>query len=160
MSIGRIAKLIRLTHETNFRNTVYWSAFVVDKMQSLYQGRPASLRALEGQVPITFMDTYEELEHWHPFAYTSGTNFPGSPSYSVSTFKELCRLCIILHDVLDRMYCEGKEKRATEDLVQDLETLEKRLQAWTKELPSHLTVELRDGGNATNIPPPHVFSLQ
>ena len=36
-------------------------------MQSLYQGRRASLRALEGQVPITFMDTYEgEIEAGPP----------------------------------------------------------------------------------------------
>ena len=139
---------------------VYWSAFVVDKMQSLYQGRRASLRALEGQVPITFMDTYEELEDWHPFAYTSGTSYPGSPSYSVSTFKEFCRLCIILHDVLDRMYCEGKEKRGTDELVHDLESLEARLQTWMIELPKHLTIDLREGGSRTNLPPPHVFSLQ
>ena len=139
---------------------VYWSAFVVDKMQSLYQGRRASLRALEGQVPITFMDTYEELEDWHPFAYTNGTSYPGSPSYSVSTFKEFCRLCIILHDVLDRMYCEGKEKRGTDELVHDLESLEARLQTWMTELPKHLTIDLREGGSRTNLPPPHVFSLQ
>ena len=139
---------------------VYWSAFVVDKMQSLYQGRRASLRALEGQVPITFMDTYEELEDWHPFAYTNGTSYPGSPSYSVSTFKEFCRLCIILHDVLDRMYCEGKEKRRTDELVHDLDSLEARLQTWLNELPKHLTIDLRECGSKANLPPPHVFSLQ
>ena len=129
-------------------------------MQSLYQGRRASLRALEGQVPIIFMDTYEELEDWHPFAYTNGTSYPGSPSYSVSTFKEFCRLCIILHDVLDRMYCEGKEKRGTDELVHDLESLEARLQTWLTELPKHLTIDLREGGSTANIPPLHVFSLQ
>ena len=139
---------------------VYWSAFVVDKMQSLYQGRPASLRALPGQVPITFMDTFEELEDWHPFAYTSGTSYPGSPSYSVSTFKELCKLCIILHDVLDRMYCEGREKRGTENLVLDLKSLETRLQTWMTDLPDHLSIDVRDWENLRQLPPPHVFSLQ
>lgn len=106
------------------------------------------------------MDTYEELEYWHPFAYTSGTSYPGSPSYSVSTFKELCRLCIILHDVLDKMYREGKEKRGTDDLIQDLESLETRLQTWRTDLPGHLTVDLRLQEGASNLPPPHVFSLQ
>jgi hypothetical protein len=143
-----------------YPQTVYWSAFVVDKMQSLYQGRPASLRALPGQVPITFMDTFEELEDWHPFAYTSGTSYPGSPSYSVSTFKELCKLCIILHDVLDRMYCEGREKRGTENLVTDLKSLETRLQTWMTDLPDHLNIDLRNGEAPKHLPPPHVFSLQ
>jgi hypothetical protein len=145
---------------TDIFPTVYWSAFVVDKMQSLYQGRPASLRALPGQVPITFMDTFEELEDWHPFAYTSGTSYPGSPSYSVSTFKELCKLCIILHDVLDRMYCEGREKRGAENLVTDLKSLETRLQTWMTDLPDHLNIDLRNGEAPKHLPPPHVFSLQ
>lgn len=129
-------------------------------MQSLYQGRPASLAAPEGQVPITFMDSYEELEYWHPFAYTRGTSYPGSPSFSVSTFKELCRLCIILHDVLDRMYSERKEKRSTEDLIQDLNALEARMQQWKTELPSHLSIVLNDNKDDQQLPPPHVFSLQ
>lgn len=129
-------------------------------MQSLYQGRPASLRAIDSQVPISFMDTYEELEYWYPFAYTSGTKYPGSPSYSVSTFKELCKLCIILHDVLDRMYCEGKEKRSTENLIQDLDVLDARMLEWKTSLPQHLTIDVNSNGNDQHLPPPQVFSLQ
>lgn len=129
-------------------------------MQSLYQGRPASLAAPEGQVPITFMDSYEELEYWYPFAYTVGTSYPGSPSFSVSTFQELCKLCIILHDVLDRMYSERKERRSTEDLIQDLNTLETRMQQWKADLPDHLSIALNDKDGTQHLPPPHVFSLQ
>lgn len=151
----------RLSEEDlEIRRRVYWAAFVVDKMQSLYQGRPASLRALEGSVPIVFLDTYEELEQWTPWAYTSGTSYPGSPSYSVSTFKEFCKLCIILHDVLDRMYCEGKEKRSTEGLIQDLDTLEMRMHDWRTNLPAHLTIDVSENNSSKHVPPPHVFSLQ
>ncbi|KAM0719976.1 hypothetical protein Q7P37_004111 [Cladosporium fusiforme] len=151
----------RLSEEDlEIRRRVYWAAFVVDKMQSLYQGRPASLRALDGQVPIMFMDTYEELEQWNPFAYTAGSSYPGSPSYSVSTFKEFCKLCIILHDVLDRMYCEGKEKRSTESLIQDLDTLEMRMHDWRTNLPAHLIIDFSDSNSTKHVPPPHVFSLQ
>jgi hypothetical protein len=139
---------------------VYWSAYVVDKMQSLYQGRPASLRAIDGQVPIKFMDTYEELEAWHPFAYSSGPSYPGSPSYSVSTFGQLCKLCMILQQILDRTYCEREQKRNTQDLVQDLEYVEKQLQDWMAELPEHLRIDTNSDNRSQQLPPPHVFSLQ
>ena len=142
------------------RRRVYWAAFVVDKMQSLYQGRPASLAASEGHVPIDFLDTYEELEFWQPFAYTNGTSYPGSPSYSISTFKEMCRLCVILHDVLEQMYCEGKARCAPNDVVRDLEALEARMQQWKQGLPDHLHIDCERANVAQQLPPPHVFSLQ
>jgi hypothetical protein len=151
----------RLSEEDlEIRRRVYWSAYVVDKMQSLYQGRPASLRAIDGQVPIKFMDTYEELEAWHPFAYSSGPSYPGSPSYSVSTFGQLCKLCMILQQILDRTYCEREQKRNTQDLVQDLEYVEKQLQDWMAELPEHLRIDTNSDNRSQQLPPPHVFSLQ
>ncbi|KAG9950828.1 hypothetical protein KCU85_g3292, partial [Aureobasidium melanogenum] len=158
---ARMPNMQRLSEEDlEIRRRVYWSAYVVDKMQSLYQGRPASLRAIDGQVPIKFMDTYEELEQWHPFAYASGPTYPGSPSYSVSTFQQLCKLCIILQQILDRTYCEREQKRSTQSLVQDLEDIEKQLQHWMTELPEHLRIDInKDDGNQ-QLPPPHVFSLQ
>ncbi|KAK5999891.1 hypothetical protein QM012_004979 [Aureobasidium pullulans] len=146
--------------DLEIRRRVYWSAYVVDKMQSLYQGRPASLRAIDGQVPIKFMDTYEELEQWHPFAYASGPSYPGSPSYSVSTFQQLCKLCMILQQILDRTYCEREQKRNTQDLVQDLEDIEKQLRQWMTELPEHLRIDTTGDSGAQQLPPPHVFSLQ
>lgn len=146
--------------DLEIRRRVYWSAYVVDKMQSLYQGRPASLRAIDGQVPIKFMDTYEELEAWHPFAYASGPSYPGSPSYSVSTFGQLCKLCMILQQILDRTYCEREQKRNTQDLVQDLEYVEKQLQDWMAELPEHLRIDTNSDSATQQLPPPHVFSLQ
>ncbi|KAI4721865.1 hypothetical protein E4T48_01803 [Aureobasidium sp. EXF-10727] len=146
--------------DLEIRRRVYWSAYVVDKMQSLYQGRPASLRAIDGQVPIKFMDTYEELEQWHPFAYASGPSYPGSPSYSVSTFEQLCKLCMILQQILDRTYCEREQKRNTQDLVQDLEYVEKQLQDWMAGLPEHLRIDTSSDSGIQQLPPPHVFSLQ
>lgn len=150
--------------DLEIRRRVYWSAYVVDKMQSLYQGRPASLRAIDGQVPIKFMDTYEELEQWHPFAYAGGPSYPGSPSYSVSTFEQLCKLCMVLQQILDRTYCEREQKRNTQELVQDLEHVEKQLQDWMSGLPEHLRIDTNADTNGDfgtqQLPPPHVFSLQ
>lgn len=150
----------RLTDEdVEIRRRVYWAAFVVDKMQSLYQGRPASLRAADCQVSIKFLDTYEELEHWVPYAYTSETHYTGSAAYSVSTFKELCKLCVILNDILDKMYCEGRTARPANELMEDLDGLERRLQAWQADLPNHLQLDLKSDLRTASIPPPHVLSL-
>lgn len=146
--------------DVEIRRRVYWAAFVVDKMQSLYQGRPAALRAQAQQVPIKFLDTHEELEHWQPYAYTPDLNYPGSPSYSVSTFQELCKLCIILSDVLDKLYYEGMEKRSTENVMQDVKSLNTRIQDWTRKLPNHLRLASCEINDYDNIPPPHVLSLQ
>ncbi|KAJ5815110.1 hypothetical protein N7474_006887 [Penicillium riverlandense] len=55
------------------------SAKQSSKIQSLYQGRPVSLQEIECSVPMTFMDRYEELEHWKPFAYPETHSHPGSP---------------------------------------------------------------------------------
>jgi len=150
----------RLSDEdVEIRRRVYWAAFVVDKMQSLYQGRPASLRAADSQVSIKFLDTYEELEHWLPYAYTTETRYTGSAGYSVSTFTELCKLCVILNDILDKMYCEGRTARPVNELMEDLDNLETRLQCWQSELPEHLQLDPKSEIRTANIPPPHVLSL-
>ena len=84
---------------------------VVDKIQSLYQGRPVSLQELECSVSIQFMDHYEELEHWKPFAYSETQKYPGSPAYSVSTLTQLCKLSLIMNRILNKVYGERNSKR-------------------------------------------------
>ncbi|RSL47386.1 hypothetical protein CEP54_013431 [Fusarium duplospermum] len=44
---------------------VFWAAFTLDKVQSIYQGRPARLREADNRVPIQFLDEYEELEEFN-----------------------------------------------------------------------------------------------
>ncbi|KAK4506531.1 hypothetical protein PRZ48_000263 [Zasmidium cellare] len=155
-----LPNLQRLSDEDiEIRRRVFWSAFVIDKMQSLYQGRPASLQAADCQVPITFLDTYEELEHWQPFAYTSDNKYMGSASYSVSTFSELCKLCIILTDILNKMYREERTKKPASTLIEDLKSLDDSIQEWKRQLPAHLDLDLSQSAESLHIPPPHVLSL-
>src|SRR4051812_36868336 len=107
-------------------------------MQSLYQGRPASLQEFDARVPLTFLDTYEEFEYWLPFAYTnSAPNYPGSPAYSVSTFTELCKLSVIMNKILTKMYSEGKKQQPAE-LVKDQKRLYAEVKSWRRALPEHL----------------------
>ncbi|RMY69609.1 hypothetical protein D0863_06341 [Hortaea werneckii] len=145
--------------DLEIRRRIFWSAFVLDKIQSLYQGRPATLQHAACQVPIAFNDTYEELEHWLPFAYTSTPSYTGSPAYSVSTFTELCKLCIILNSVLDKVYREKASDEQPSRLVDDLHSLESELETWSSNLPPHLAFNAQHSEPASITPPPHVLSL-
>ncbi|KAH8590539.1 fungal-specific transcription factor domain-containing protein [Bisporella sp. PMI_857] len=143
--------------DLEIRRRVFWGAFVVDKIQSLYQGRPVSIQEADIKVPILFQDRYEELEHWTPFAYPDTASYPGSPAYSVSTFTELCKLSVIMNAILNNVYGVKSSKRAPTTLTKDLERMQMDLEGWKAALPEHLTFDL-SGLNKT-VPPPHVLSL-
>ncbi|RNJ55003.1 hypothetical protein D7B24_009104 [Verticillium nonalfalfae] len=143
--------------DLEIRRRVFWGAFVVDKIQSLYQGRPVTIKESDTLVPIKFLDTYEEFEHWRPFAYISQSNdYPGSPAYSVSTFTSLCRLSVAMSDILGCIYTERSFSQAATELSKMLETLNAKLSAWKESLPTHL---IFDPNKSSCIPPPHVLSL-
>ncbi|CAK7229465.1 hypothetical protein SEUCBS140593_007255 [Sporothrix eucalyptigena] len=149
--------------DVEIRRRVFWGAFVVDKIQSLYQGRPVSLQEIETSVPLAFHDEYEELENWQPFAYYTyaGTNlardYPGSPAYSVSCFTQLCRLSLIMNGILNAVYAERSVKKKPEALAEDLQRLHTDLVTWKSELPAHLNFDPNSKTQTT--PPPHVLSL-
>ena len=145
----------RLSEEDlEIRRRVFWGAFVVDKIQSLYQGRPASLQDFDTQVSLVFLDHYEELENWQPFAYSDVQSYPGSPAYSVSTFTELCKLSRILNGILNKVYSERSSHRSAQDLVLTLNLLDNQLKSWYNDLPSHLRF-----ASSQLTPLPHVLSL-
>ncbi|KAK3627705.1 hypothetical protein LTR56_019050 [Elasticomyces elasticus] len=145
--------------DLEIRRRVFWSAFVLDKIQSLYQGRLAALQHEDCQVPILFLDEYEELEHWLPFAYNRAAEYKGSPGYSVSTFTELCKLCIILNRILNRVYNGKGGHEQSAILLRDLGSLEADLNSWSGALPTHLQLPLGLDTSAVDAPPPHVLSL-
>ena len=71
---------------TGFFYQISEANLVIDKLQSLYQGRPASLRELGIDLPRTFLDQHEELELFNPLSYTELLDHPMSPVYSILTF--------------------------------------------------------------------------
>ncbi|KAF3050898.1 hypothetical protein E8E11_011078 [Didymella keratinophila] len=143
--------------DLEIRRRVFWAAFVVDKIQSLYQGRPVTLKEADTLVPIKFLDTFEELEHWTPLAYLTQSDvaYAGSPAYSISTFKHLCKLSLILSDILSTIYTERSSDKSSAELSTKLESIHASLQTWYHDLPPHLA----DLGKLPTTPPPHVLSL-
>jgi hypothetical protein len=132
---------------------------VVDKIQSLYQGRPVTIKEADTRVSLKMLDTYEELEHWMPFAYSTQSNqYGGCPSYSVSTFIALCKLSIILSEIMSGIYTERSFDKSSSELSKTLDELQAKLATWYNGLPPHLVVEPNKISRI--IPPPHVLSLQ
>ncbi|QGI86942.1 hypothetical protein CEK25_013671 [Fusarium fujikuroi] len=145
--------------DLEIRRRVFWGAFVVDKIQSLYQGRPVTLKENDAMVPIKFIDTYSELEFWQPFAYsTSRNDYAGSPAYSISTFTALCKLSIVMSDVMSTIYTVRTTDQSPAELSKVLDKLQKKLRDWHTALPDHLKPEVANAPDAT-VPPPHVLSL-
>ncbi|KAJ4336040.1 hypothetical protein N0V95_008724 [Ascochyta clinopodiicola] len=144
--------------DLEIRRRVFWAAFVVDKIQSLYQGRPVTIKESDTLVPIKFLDTYEELEHWTPLAYStqSSVAYSGSPAYSISTFKNLCQLSVILSDILSTIYTERSSDKSPAELSTKLESIHSTLQKWYRNLPAHLGADM---SKLQVTPPPHVLSL-
>lgn len=132
---------------------------VVDKIMSLYQGRPVSLQEADTSVPISFLDKFEENENWTPFAYGSDshTDHIGGPAYSVSTFTALCELSRIMNQILNSIYAERIFDRSPTDLSQILDDLHSKMESWNLSLASHLQFDPLRQRSVT--PPPHVLSL-
>ena len=81
---------------------------VVDKIISLYQGRPVSFDEEQLHVPHRFLDMYEEQELWTPYAFPNILRYPGAPARAISTFTAFCSLSVIMVC----LYCGQADCRA------------------------------------------------
>ncbi|UPL03597.1 hypothetical protein LCI18_014531 [Fusarium solani-melongenae] len=143
--------------DTEVHRRVFWAAFALDKVQSIYQGRPARLREADNRVPIRFLDEYEELEEFNTNTYSEHPTQLGCPTYSVSTFEQLCKLSIIMDRILCSLYSEKSCYRDPQELFDASNALHSELKLWRSEMPAHLLVHLNNPGNSTILP--HTLSL-
>ncbi|KAJ5688605.1 hypothetical protein N7462_002997 [Penicillium macrosclerotiorum] len=131
--------------EVEIRRRVFWGAFVCEKLQSLYLGRPPTIRLQDVHVSQEFLDTFEELEPWEP-THDSTTAESGSSSisslapstHSVTVFQQLCRLAQIMTRIIDRIYFTGATASKT---LHEVRPLDDVLAAWYRDLPAHLSYE-------------------
>lgn len=135
--------------EIEIRRRVFWGAFICDKLQSLYLGRPPAINLSDYQVSREFLDTFEENE---PFM--SSAALP-SPMYSVSTFRQLCSLSKIMTVIINRLYAV----RATfSNALSSLQMVKAALQKWKENLPSELQMQPWSE-SAQTCSPPNVMNL-
>jgi hypothetical protein len=149
--------------EIEIRRRVFWGAFVCDKLQSLYMGRPVAINLRDSQVSREFLDMYEEMEPFYPSTLVTGCSSSGLdgnmagaiPRHSVSTFQQLCLLSKIMTTIINRFYVVG----ATFSNAQiDLHKIEQALQRWRDKLPSELDFQPWLSTSAT-IQTPNIMVL-
>ena len=139
---------------TGFFYQISDAILVIDKLQSLYQGRLATLRESSINLPITFLDQHEELELFNPLSYTEISDHPTLPVYSISTFTWSCKLSMILDRILQNVYAEKSTSRNPDDLIHDARLLHAELEQWQISLPSYMDYK---SSHAATLP--HTLSL-
>lgn len=138
-----------------------WGAYLNDRFQSLYFGRPPSLRMIEGvEASQTVLDDYEELELWKPYIDPTGAdppvNFTPQPARAVSTRAALVRLAEITDQIIESFYTPKSGRMSTEEAHCGVQRLQHQLDLWAETLPVHLRYEPGD----LPVPPAIRFNLQ
>ncbi|KAF4333196.1 hypothetical protein FBEOM_12994 [Fusarium beomiforme] len=151
--------------EIEIRRRVFWGAFVCDKLQSLYMGRPVAINLHDSQVSREFLDLYEEMEPFYPTDLVSGSassdrdgNMRDAiPRHSVSTFQQLCLLSRIMTTIINRFYVVGA---TFSNAHIDLRKIEQALEQWRDKLPSKLDFQPWLSTSATaQIQTPNIMVL-
>ncbi|KAL2796272.1 fungal-specific transcription factor domain-containing protein [Aspergillus keveii] len=129
--------------EIEIRRRVFWGAFVCEKLQSLYLGRPPTIRLQDVVVSQDFLDTFEELEPWEPYDHSVPPGLRPMSStlplaYSVTVFQHLCQLSQIMAKIVDKVYGVRATASSTRH---EIRPLDDTLTGWYSSLPHHLTYE-------------------
>ena len=130
--------------DLEIRRRVFWGAYVFDKTQALYFGRPPMLHRGDGCAAKEFLDTYEELEMWQPYCdpiLGESTDHKPQHQYSISTFKARIRLAEIADVILKRIYSVDSVHVSCSMHKQTVAMLKREFENWQKSLPDHLRFE-------------------
>ena len=117
---------------------------VLDKTQSIYQGRPTRLRSADSSAIIKFLDEFDELEPFHSLSFHEAPSQLTVPTHGVSTFRHLCELMLVVEDVCSTMYSASSARKDPNELHRLALNLEVRLEQWRKSFPLHLTLTVED----------------
>lgn len=137
---------------------VYWGAYINDKFQSLYFGRPPTLTAIGIEPSRNCLDNFEELELWTPYVDHRSTDSPATyepqPAYTVSTFHSFIYLADIMAEIVTSLYSPQVQFLSKDRILESARDLQKRLESWMLNLPKHLQYEPSLG----KPPPAHRFN--
>ncbi|KAM0555897.1 hypothetical protein ACHAPJ_006299 [Fusarium lateritium] len=104
-----------------------------------------------------FLDEYEELEDFSTRTYSESPAHLGCPTYSVSTFEQLCKLSTVIDQILYALYAEKSSTKTPDELWTTAHLLHDRLKSWKDRLPVHLQLQLNNPAASTILP--HTLSL-
>jgi hypothetical protein len=145
------------------KKRIYWGAFVSDKFQSLFLGRPIAMHESTGNVKQKYLDSFEEMEEWTPYVDTlcqpddgSLQPYRGQPSRAVSTFQTLLQLSKIAARIIQAFYSVGSLTSSESVLLRIKSEITEGLSYWWDNLPSWLLFDPR----VDTTPPPHQITPQ
>ncbi|KFA81984.1 hypothetical protein S40288_04364 [Stachybotrys chartarum IBT 40288] len=136
--------------EIEIRRRVFWGAFICDKLQSLYLGRPVAINVRDSRVSYELFDTYEEMELFMPPASMGAAIISPMPIRSVSTFQQLCLLSKIMTMIINTFYVIGA---TVSNAQSSLQSVEAALQQWKDNLPAELEFSPWASRQADRQPP-------
>jgi hypothetical protein len=141
--------------DIEIRRRLFWGAFIIDKVQSLYLGRPMAIHLTDTCVSLDLMDTFEENDPWLPYPYPSAGNaskrkIVSTPTHSVSTFRHLCLLAQIMTRTIQKFYLPRSNSVNAEA---DLQDLDQTLSTWYSNLPAFLMFEPWTTDTVPNVCP-------
>jgi hypothetical protein len=149
--------------DVEIRRRVYWGAFLCDKLQSLYLGRPIAMQLKDTHVPHDFMDTMEELDIWIPYIDpetpdASQMLYNPTPVHSVSTFQQLCLLSKLMTRIINRFYSVSTTPSKAQA---SLHALDEGLSKWYQQLPEAITFEpwSENALVSQKLVPPNIMNL-
>jgi hypothetical protein len=149
--------------DIEIRKRVYWGAFICDKLQSLYLGRPIAMQLRDCHVSHEFLDTMEELDLWVPYIDPESPDvvqalYSPTPVHSVSTFEQLCELSKLMARIISRFYSTS----ITPSKAQiTLRGLDEGLHKWYERLPEPIAFEpwSEDPIISRKLVPPNIMNL-
>jgi hypothetical protein len=130
--------------EEEIRKRIFWGAFICDKLQSLYLGRPFAIKLRDAHVSLELKDIMEENELWTPYEDLANQMMhdkippPKYPIYSVSCFQRLCLLSKIMTRIIDEFYVVGATVESAQSSLRSIDNL---LQQWEQNLPEGLRID-------------------
>ncbi|KAB2571019.1 putative transcriptional regulatory protein [Lasiodiplodia theobromae] len=149
--------------DMEIRRRVYWGAYVGDKFQSLFLGRPPAMLESAGKVSREYLDSYEELEMWTPYvdplvesSDATVPAYPGRPSYALSTFRSLLQLCDIAARIIDAFYSINSAEISQDALLETRHDVREQLSQWK----NNLSLWLKYDPSTQPTPPPHQVTPQ
>lgn len=132
--------------EEEVRRRIFWGAFICDKLQSLYLGRPFAIKLRDAHVSLELKDIMEENEPWTPCEdltnqtmHDKNASPPKFPIYSVSCFQRLCLLSKIMTRIIDEFYVVGATVESAQSSLRSIDNI---LQQWEQNLPEGLRIDV------------------
>ncbi|KAJ5774419.1 hypothetical protein N7457_009315 [Penicillium paradoxum] len=123
--------------ELEIRKRVLWGAYLIDKIQCLFQGRPPLLNRVNMRASLDFLDDYDELEPFQHITYMRHKPQAVVPSLNLSLLTKLCELTTIVERILREIYSESRESNHIHR-ANILEEIKSQLKGWRESLPLQL----------------------